>query len=324
VDFVNRIKPSIEEIRPSFFEITVAMAFDYFARQQVDIAVVEVGLGGRLDSTNIITPLVSVITNISWDHKDLLGNTLEAIAGEKAGIIKHGIPVVISERQDEVQDVFINKARDENAEIFFASDQYAVAQGAEHQSLDILKGNQMALAGIQFPLGGFYQRRNIPGVMQTLDLLKRHLTITSAHLKKGLEDVVATTGLLGRWQKIYSNPTVVCDTAHNSSGVQEVLQQVSRENYNHLFIIWGMVKDKDVKQILALLPQEATYYFCQAGIPRAMDAQILQQEASAFGLHGEVIYDVNQAKRTALARAMRDDFIFIGGSTYVVAEIDEL
>lgn len=203
VDFVNRIKPSIEEIRPSFFEITVAMAFDYFARQEVDIAVVEVGLGGRLDSTNIITPLVSVITNISWDHKDLLGNTLEAIAGEKAGIIKSGIPVVISERQAEVQDVFIKKALDQNAEIFFASDRYAVAQGADHQSLDILKGSQMALADIQFPLRGFYQRRNIPGVMQTLDLLKRHLTITSAHLKKGLEEVVARTGLLGRWQKIY-------------------------------------------------------------------------------------------------------------------------
>ncbi|MEX2231507.1 MAG: Mur ligase family protein, partial [Cyclobacteriaceae bacterium] len=298
--------------------------FDYFEQQQIDIAIVEVGLGGRLDSTNVITPLVSVITNISWDHKDLLGNSLHEIAGEKAGIIKHDIPVVVSERQPEVEEVFNKKARKENAEIFFASDEFTVTLNSYGDSVDILKGDQRVLTGVKLPLRGFYQHRNIPGVMKTVDVLQRNFPVTIAQLKRGLEQVVANTGLKGRWQQIANNPTVVCDTAHNYSGVQEILRQISTEKFNRLFIVWGMVRDKDVNPILELLPKEAIYYFCQAGIPRAMDAKNLQQEASRLGLHGEAIPDVNEAKRAALAQATADDFVFIGGSTYVVAEIDEL
>jgi dihydrofolate synthase / folylpolyglutamate synthase len=324
VDFVNRIKPSIEEIRPSFFEITVAMAFDYFAKESIDVAVVEVGLGGKLDSTNVVQPLISVITNISWDHKELLGNTLPEIAGQKAGIIKPGIPVVVSERQHEVQDVFITTARENNAPIFFASDEYTVRASRGADAVDILKGTEILLKEVRLPLKGFYQHRNVPGVMKTVDVLQQHFSIGRAQLKKGLEDVLINTQLKGRWQTINNNPTVVCDTGHNYSGVQQVMRQIFTQKFSRLFIIWGMVKDKDVKQILGLLPKEAKYYFCQARIPRAMDATTLQLEAAAFGLKGEVIPDVNEAKRAALSHAAADDFIFIGGSTYVVAEIEEL
>lgn len=324
LDFVNRIKPVIEEVRPSFFEITVAMAFDYFAQENVDVAIVEVGLGGRLDSTNVITPLVSVITNISWDHKDLLGNTLCQIAGEKAGIVKKKIPVVVSERQPEVEGIFISKAQQEDAPIFFASDEYTVVGNSESGTIDIRRNGKTILRDVKFPLLGNYQHRNIPGVMKTIDLLKSDYPVTAGQVKKGLERILATTGLKGRWQKIASNPTVVCDTAHNYSGIREVMLQVSSENFKRLFIVWGMVKDKEADAIFGLLPASASYVFCQAKIPRAMDAELLRQEAFRFGLHGEAIRDVNEAKRAALAQASTDDFVFIGGSTYVVAEIDEL
>lgn len=324
VEFVNRIRPAIEEIRPSFFEITVAMAFDYFARQSVDVAVVEVGLGGRLDSTNVITPVVSIITNISWDHKELLGNTLPEIASEKAGIIKAGIPVVVSERQAEVEHVFIDKARKEGSEIAFASDEYDVSVRPEAGAIDVRRAGEMILKGISFPLQGFYQRMNVAGVIKTVEVLQRHFNISTWHLERGLADVVVNTGLKGRWQKLGNSPTVVCDTAHNASGVSEVLGQISRQEFNRLFMIWGMVRDKDVSQILSLLPKHAIYYFCQANIPRAMDAKTLKAEAAKFGLSGEAISDVNEAKEKALMMAAADDFIFIGGSTYVVAEIDEL
>jgi dihydrofolate synthase/folylpolyglutamate synthase len=265
-----------------------------------------------------------VITNISWDHKELLGDTLPLIAGEKAGIIKPGIPVVISERQAEVEDVFVTTARRQNAPIFFASDEYSVHNGAGTDSLDILRGEETILRGVNLPLKGLYQKRNVPGVMKTIDILVRDLPMTGDQIKRGLEDVIVNTSLKGRWQQISSNPTVVCDTGHNFSGVQEVLKQIFALKFNRLFVIWGMVKDKDVKQILRLLPTNATYYFCQSRIPRALDADVLQQEAAALGLQGEVIRDVNEAKRAALAKARADDLIFIGGSTYIVAEIDEL
>ena len=322
VDFVNRIRPHIEEIRPSFFEITVAMAFDYFARERVDIAVVEVGLGGRLDSTNVITPLVSVITNISWDHKDLLGNTLPQIASEKAGIIKKNVPVIISERQPEVQHVFTEKAREQGSDIAYASDVYSVAMDADN--MDVLKNSIPALTAIRFPLRGAYQKRNVPGVMQTIELLRGIFNITDSHIRNGLEEVISSTGLKGRWQKIHSNPTVVCDTAHNFSGVEAVMSQLSMQEFSNLFVVWGMVKDKDIDAIFRLLPRHARYYFCQAAIPRAMDAGELQEEAMKFGLQGQVVRDVNEAKNKAISDADADDFIFIGGSTFVVAEIDEI
>lgn len=324
LDFVNRIKPAIEEIRPSFFEITVAMAFDYFAKEKVDVAVVETGLGGRLDSTNVITPLVSLITNIGWDHKELLGNTLPEIAGEKAGIIKPGVPVVISERQQEVQEVFVRKADQEDAAIFFASDEFVVRTSRDKERIDILKGGSVVLRDVQFPLRGLYQNRNLPGVMKTIEVLQKQLPVEQVQLKKALEGVVTNTGLKGRWQTLSSRPQVVCDTAHNADGIRFVLQQIASLEYGRLFIVWGMVKDKDVRQLLAMLPKEATYYFCQAKIPRALDANLLQEEAARYGLNGQVVRDVNEAKREALSHASKEDFVFIGGSTFVVAELDEL
>lgn len=323
VGFVNRIRPVIEEVCPSFFEITVAMAFDYFARQNVDVAVIEVGLGGRLDSTNVITPLVSVITNISWDHKDLLGDTLLLIAKEKAGIIKRRVPVVISERQAEVADVFLRKAAEEDAAIFFASDQYRVVFG--EAGLTVVKSSHgPVLSDIRLPLRGNYQMHNLPGVFKTVDLLSPYFSISQETMKKGLEGTIENTGLKGRWQTLQNNPTVVCDTAHNEAGIREVLLQISNQEFNRLFFVLGIVKDKDITQILSMLPRNAAYYFCQPKIPRALDAVMLQEKASSFGLLGEVIRDVNEAKRKAVSMAGEDDFIFIGGSTYVVAELDEL
>lgn len=322
LDFVNRIKPLIEVISPSFFEMTVAMAFDYFAQENVDVAVVEVGLGGRLDSTNVITPLVSVITNISWDHKDLLGDTLPAIASEKAGIIKPGIPVVISERQESIAGVFTAKATREQSAIVFASEHYAVKE--RNSVVDIFKDGAPYLPHVAMPLRGSYQKQNIQGVVQTIELMRSHFTISDAAVREGLESVVIRTGLKGRWQQIHNSPTVVCDTGHNESGIRQVMDQLSRQQFRELFIVWGMVKDKDTGAILRLLPQHATYYFCQAKIPRAMDAHRLQAEAAIYGLRGIAIPDVNEAKTRALADARRDDFIFIGGSTFVVAELEEL
>lgn len=322
VDFVNRIRPFIERIKPSFFEITVAMAFDYFAQQEVDMAVIEVGLGGRLDSTNVITPRVSVITNISWDHKDLLGETLEQIATEKAGIIKPGVPVVISQRQQSVEHVFLAKAATERSEIVFASDRYSAT--IDHSGLRVHRDGTEVLSRVSFPLRGLYQKQNIPGVMETIDILRRDLTISPGDVAEGFEKVVERSGLKGRWQVLQNSPTVVCDTGHNVAGIQEVMQQIALESFDNLFIVWGMVKDKDADEILRLLPATAMYYFCQAKIPRAMEAVVLAQKASAFGLKGEVVPDVNEAKRRALEQARADDLIFIGGSTFVVAELDEL
>jgi dihydrofolate synthase/folylpolyglutamate synthase len=324
VEFVNRIIPLIEEFRPSFFEITVAMAFDYFARERVDVAVIETGLGGRLDSTNIITPVLSLITNISWDHKELLGDTLPQIAYEKAGIIKRCVPVVVSERQEEVEDVFIQKAREEEAAVFFASDDYVVAMKPDRFLLDVYRDKKIVMRDVAFPLGGYYQNRNIPGVMKAVEVLQSLFPLDPETVKKGMEDVLINTHLKGRWQILQHSPMVVCDTGHNYSGVREVFRQIASSRYNRLFVVWGMVKDKDVKPILEVLPTVAYYYFCQAKIPRAMDAGLLCREAASFGLSGEVIADVNEAKRTAIARASYDDFIFVGGSSYVVGEIDEL
>lgn len=322
--FVNRMRPLIEEHRPSFFEITVAMAFDYFAAEHVDVAVIETGLGGRLDSTNVIEPIVSVITNISWDHKDLLGDSLQQIAFEKAGIIKPGVPVVISERQEEVQDVFFAKARETNSEISFASVEYVAAFKPDRQMLDVYKDREIMLRDVSFPLRGYYQNRNIPGVMKAIEVLQKFFPVTPEQIKKGLEDVVSKTKLKGRWQILNTSPYVVCDTGHNYSGIREVFQQIASSRFNRLFVVWGVVKDKDITQVLQVLPKEAYYYFCQAKIPRAMEAAELQRQAANFGLSGEVIADVNEAKRIAVARASAGDFVFIGGSSYVVAEIDEL
>ena len=323
VGFANRIRPSIELIKPSFFEITVAMAFDYFAQQQVDVAVIEVGLGGRLDSTNVISPVVSVITNIDYDHKDLLGDTLEQIAAEKAGIIKHSVPVVVSERQPEVENVFIEMAAKVESFIHFAQDKYSVQQS--DNALHIFRNDKLYINKLSLPLKGIYQIKNLVGVLKTVDILMDNgFLITKESLIRGLEKTVDQTGLKGRWQQLGEKPLMVCDTGHNAAGVREVMRQIDLQKFDKLHIVWGMVKDKEADEILALLPKRARYYFCQAAIPRALDAHLLKQKAEHFGLYGQVTQDVNQAIVKAKQTAGSDDFIFIGGSTFVVAEIDTL
>lgn len=324
VDFVNRLLPVIEEVKPSFFEITVAMAFDYFARQQVNVAIIEVGLGGRLDSTNVITPVVSVITNIGWDHQDLLGNTLPDIAWEKAGIIKPGIPVVVSERQKDVEHVFQAKSVQGKSTLYFASDSYTADVTSGH-TFTIKKDHQLFIDKLKLPLQGSYQKKNLPGVCKALELLSQHgFAISKQSIVDGLENVVNQTGLKGRWQKLQEHPLVICDTGHNVDGFREIVSQIQQQEYDKLYMVMGTVKDKDVTDVLKLLPKDAYYYFCQAKIPRALDAGLLREKATALGLSGEVIPDVNEALKAALRQAKRNDMIFIGGSTFVVAEIESL
>ncbi|HZY81559.1 MAG TPA: folylpolyglutamate synthase/dihydrofolate synthase family protein [Cyclobacteriaceae bacterium] len=318
VDFVNRTLPSIERIKPSFFEITVAMAFEYFATQKVDIAVIEVGLGGRLDSTNVITPLVSLITNISFDHKDLLGDTLQKIAFEKAGIIKRGIPVVVSERQAETYSVFVEKSKEENAAITFASDSVSARLDGDNLVTD-----DFEVRG--FPLRGIYQEKNVPGVLKTIEILnQKSFKIGTSSIIEGLRNVVSNTGLKGRWQTIGESPLTICDTGHNEAGIAQVLRQILREKFSRLFMVIGMVKDKDISGVLSQLPKDATYIFCQASIPRALPAGELAELARSFGLKGAAISDVNDAIAAARKSASPDDLVFVGGSTFVVAEIDNL
>jgi dihydrofolate synthase/folylpolyglutamate synthase len=315
-----------EKLEPSFFELTVAMAFDYFADEKVDIAVIETGLGGRLDSTNIITPLLSVITNISFDHTALLGETLPLIAAEKAGIIKPNIPVVISQRQPEVETVFIQKAAGEKAPLWFASDEYRV-----HYSMLDLNGRQVLQLNDENPSGyrvlvtdlaGIYQRHNVPGVLKSVDLLRNAgLAIPDVAVQEGLADVKGSTGLLGRWQVLGANPRIICDTGHNEDGIRMVVEQINQTPYKKLHIVIGVVSDKDPGKVLSLLPKDALYYFCKADIPRAMDENGLRLKAMDAGLKGMAYATVKEAFEAAKAEAGPDDMIFVGGSTFVVAEI---
>jgi dihydrofolate synthase / folylpolyglutamate synthase len=322
VDFVERIKPEIEKIKPSFFEITVAMTFDYFAQQKVDIAVIETGMGGRLDSTNVISPILSLITNISWDHKDLLGDTLQKIASEKAGIIKAHVPVVISERQEEVQAVFESKAMECRSELIFASDRY---QGERIKpGVFNIKSSKNQIS-IELDLLGIYQGKNIKGVLAVVDELnKLGLTISKQNITKGLRNVVALTGLKGRWQQIGEEPFIICDTGHNEAGIKEILNQLKEIKFKCLHWVLGVVKDKDVTTILNLLPKDAQYYYCQATIPRALPAIELQEKATLVGLTGVVVEDVNQAITEARKNSEPTDLILVAGSSFVVAEIENL
>ena len=324
-------------IEPSFFEMCVALAFDYFAAEQVDVAVVEVGLGGRLDSTNIITPLVSLITNISYDHQAMLGNTLPEIAGEKAGIIKPGVPVVVSQTQPEVAAVFEAKARQEGSPLLFADARYVVlptppagfdaAEGgrAGVQVVEVLRAGQPYLANLALGLLGDYQRLNLPGVLATLDELRAQgFDLPESAVRRGLREVTRLTGLRGRWSIIGQRPLVIADTGHNEAGLRLVLAQLARVPHQHLHVVLGVVNDKDVTNVLALLPRTATYYFCQANIPRALPAEELAAQAAAAGLMGRAYGLVPAAVAVARAAAGPEDLVFIGGSTFVVAEVAEL
>lgn len=301
VDFVAFNKPFFKENQLSFFEMTVGLAFDYFAKEQVDVAVIEVGMGGRLDSTNIITPLVSVITNIGLDHTQFLGDTLPKIAAEKAGIIKSNIPVVIGECLDETKSVFVAKSKIENAPIYFAHDNPEVFY--------------------ECALLGDYQIHNKKTVLQTIELLQSQFRIDDNHIMLGLKNVILNTGLLGRWQILKQKPFVVCDTAHNSHGLKVVVNQISKHQFETLHVVLGVVNDKDLDTILPLFPKNAKYYFCKPNLPRGLNAELLQDKAANFGLQGEVFDSVSSAYISALHVAQDADFIYIGGSTFVVAEI---
>jgi len=325
IDFVRKHQHKFEELCPSFFEMTVAMAFDYFAEQEVDIAVVEVGLGGRLDSTNIITPLLSVITNISKDHTGFLGHDLSQIAGEKAGIIKEGIPVIIGEKQEEIIGVFNRIASDKNSRLEISEDKYKV------QSYDFADGKRNliytacdnnASVNLSCDLLGSYQIKNIRTALCVFDELNRLAwNISEESIKQGVAGVVDRTGLLGRWQTIGSKPKVICDTGHNIAGIKEILAQIESMDYRNLHIVFGMVDDKDIDEIFELMPKNASYYFCCANIPRALDQNILAIKAKTFDLIGNTFPSVKAALETAKTNAHENDLVFVGGSTFVVAEV---
>ncbi len=323
VEFVGNYHDLMETLKPSFFEMTTALAFYHFASEAVDYAVIEVGLGGRLDCTNVITPLVSLITNISFDHMAILGNTLPLIAQEKAGIIKSKIPVVISERQPEIEDVFKEKSASIAAPIFFATDYYSCTI-PNFGVFEIYKNNQPYLT-LQPELKSYYQAKNLPGVLRTLDQLEQlGLNITSAHRKMGLENTVRLTGLKGRWQQIHQDPSIICDTAHNEAGIQEALLQAKDLVKNRLFIITAIVKDKEVQKILALFPKEAQYLFCAANNPRMLAAEDLFVKAKNIGLTGVICKDVNEGIKIARSKAKLDDLILVLGSNFLIAEVEEL
>ncbi|MEG2277311.1 MAG: folylpolyglutamate synthase/dihydrofolate synthase family protein [Odoribacter sp.] len=317
-DFVEQNQELFLSVKPSFFEMTVAMAFKYFADEQVDIAVIEVGLGGRLDSTNIITPLVSVITNISFDHMALLGNTLEKIAGEKAGIIKPMIPVVAGSRNPEYDFVFEKKASSLKAPLYFADDCWQTKIN-EDNTYDLTHSSGWQFSRLECELKGFYQRKNIPAVLEAVKHLP--LPITDEQIRRGIARVITNTGLFGRWQTLEKQPLTICDTGHNIDGITEVVRQLKTCSYRCLHFVIGMVSDKDVNSVLQILPKEAVYYFCKASIPRAMDEHTLAEKAQCAGLKGSCYATVAEAYSEAKAQATKEDMIYIGGSTFVVAEV---
>ena len=304
VNFVETNKALIEQLKLSFFELTTALAFQYFEQQRVDIAVIEVGLGGRLDCTNIIQPELSIITNISIDHTDILGDTLELIAVEKAGIIKENTPIIIGETEPESALIFRRVATHLNAPIIFADKEYA----------DMVLPN--------CALKGFYQEKNSRTVLAAVaQLQQQNFTITEKVVQQGFLEVVERTRLQGRWQVVSENPTVVCDTGHNEGGIRLVVEQLAQQSFERLHIVFGMVSDKKIDHVLALLPKNAVYYFTKAHIPRALDEKILQAQAATFGLAGTSYASVNEALEVAKNNASERDFIFVGGSNFVVAEI---
>lgn len=325
VQFVNRHLELIEELKPSFFEVTVCMAFDYFARSQVDVAVIEVGLGGRLDSTNIIVPEVSLITNIGLDHMDLLGDTIAQIAVEKAGIIKPTVPVVISERQKETTEVFRRLAAESDSPIYFADDSYQITS-AERVSEGLRIGTRYRADKLSkewgLDLTGMYQSKNLLGVLTVIDRLKaKGYKINDAQIGRGLGHVLDHTGLLGRWQTIEKDPWTICDTGHNEDGIRSVLQNLEGLVFNRLHFVIGAMKDKDLAHIFPLLPKNARYYFAAPKMPRAIPSEELLVMAYGWGLHGDAYPSVVTALQSAQKSYLPGDLIFVGGSTFVVAEV---
>jgi len=325
VKFVEENKTAFENIEPSFFEWTVGLAFDYFAKQEVDVAVIEVGLGGRLDSTNVINPVACLITNIGFDHMNLLGNTLPLIAEEKAGIIKAKVPVTISQTQLEVISVFNNKAKDLKAPIEFADKNYKVISFKHENSyltIELLHKKTNTKHSYQLDLQGSYQIKNLMGVLNTIENLKDEgFLIEDPMIQKALSQVQKITGLQGRWQVIQNKPLVIADTGHNQDGIKEVLENLKRYSYKKLHFVLGVVNDKDISTILKMLPKDAIYYFCKASIPRALDEKELSVQAKKMGLNGKTFKTVPEALTAAKKQAKLSDLVFVGGSTFTVADI---
>ena len=325
VSFIERNKEQFEKMELSFFEMTVGMAFDYFSNEKVDIAIVEVGMGGRLDSTNLITPELSVITNIGLDHVQFLGDTLEKIAGEKAGIIKEGIPVVIGETQPETHQVFEDKAKECHSPIYFADQVFDCdkihIESMTLQEYDIWKNNELYLEACEIPLMGNYQKKNLTTVICAADQLRDKFNLNDSDIRDGIANVIRNTHLMGRWQILSHDPLTIADTGHNVDGIREVVSQLQEMTYNKLHFVIGMVNDKDIDHVLQLLPHSCEYYFCKADIPRGLDAKILAEKAFDLGLRGKVYSSVRDAFLSAQNDAHFDDVVFVGGSNFIVAEV---
>ena len=321
IDFVNNHKHFFEPLHPSFFELTTAMAFLYFAEKEVDVAVIEVGLGGRLDCTNIISPDLSIITNISLDHTQFLGHTLTEIAKEKAGIIKENTPVVIGEYTAETKEVFTDKAKSENAEIIFAQDNPLISN-AIHDEHGHYIYQSSEIKDLNGELGGTYQIKNTNTILNAVNKLKeKGYNITEKDIRNGFGNVCESTGLMGRWQKLEENPTIICDTGHNIGGMEYISKQLMAMNYEKLHIVIGMVNDKDINGVISLLPKNATYYFTQASVKRALPAEEIRAIGIDHGLKGNAYANVKDALAAAKEQAGENDLIFVGGSTFIVADL---
>lgn len=324
--FINKHKNLLQKIKPSFFEMTVAMAFEHFANNNVDIAIIETGLGGRLDSTNIIQPELSIITNISFDHANMLGNSIQKIAKEKAGIIKKGIPVVLGEYNKEYFSVFKNASNKKRAILYLASKLFTVngskpSKNGTEQLIQITNNNTKNKFSVNLDLHGEYQKQNICTSLQALEILKQEFNLKDKHILTGLKNTSKNTGLLGRWQIVNKNPLIIIDAGHNADAINKIIHQIKNTKHNKLHFVFGVVKDKDLDHILELLPKKATYYFCKANIERGLDANMLMQEALNYQLHGKSFPSVKKARNAALKNAKKSDLIFIGGSAFVCAEI---
>lgn len=324
INFVQNNMPIINKIHPSFFEMTVAMAFDHFSSHDVDIAVIETGLGGRLDSTNIIRPEISVITNVSLDHMNILGETIQEIAHEKAGIIKENIPIVLGESNSDYNSIIENKAKEECSKLYYADKEFSAELRKKNQSgqfFTIRKKENIVYSELFIDLLGSYQKKNLLTALQTVDVLIEKLYVNEVHIRNGLACIKKQTGLKGRWEIICIKPLIIADTAHNIAGIQKIIEQINTLEFNQLHFILGMVNDKDIDQILKLLPKNAVYYFTKANIPRAKDENELMLLAQKHGLGGKTYRTTKSALDDAKRHAFADDLIFIGGSTFTVAEI---
>ena len=324
-DFVNKYSEIFMPMKPSFFELTVAMCFEYFKNQKIDVGVIEVGMGGRLDSTNIIKPEVSVITNIALDHVQFLGNTVKEIAAEKAGIIKHGVPVVVGESDTKTNSVFLKKAEEMEAPIILASNKLSTSQGIisddGKQIFNVFCGGMLRYAGLKCGQIGIYQQKNVITALAAIEQLQTNgFNISQKNIYDGFENVNQNTGFFGRWQVVSQNPLTVCDTGHNFAGLSLTIEQINKQKFNILRMVIGFVSDKDITSMLKILPKNAEYYFCNAAIRRALPADELKAQAENYGLKGRAFSSVKLALETAKSDATQDDFIFIGGSNFVVAE----